>query len=369
MPVNRYVKLGGRLGAVIATLFLVACTTTFQGDKVDYKSVEKAPTLEVPPDLSQLSSNTRFAVPGAPVSASTFAAGKTATTSSQMVAVGAQGDVTIERVGNKRWLVVKRTPAQLWNPVREFWQESGFLLVIDQPNLGIMETDWAENRAKLPQDVIRATVGKLFDSLYSTGERDKFRTRMEVSPDGTSTEIFISHRGMIEQYNTKDNTNTIWTNREVDAELEAEFLKRLMVKLGSTPEQAQALVAGAAAKDKVARVTTVNGVPVLQLDDNFDRAWRRVGLALDRTGFTVEDRDRSQGTYFVRYVEPNSDKEPGWLGKLFGAKPKETAPLKFRIALRSAGDLTTVSILDATGQPVASDNAKRIVQVIADDIR
>lgn len=180
---NRYVKLGGRLGAVIATLFLVACTTTFQGDKVDYKSVEKAPTLEVPPDLSQLASNTRYAVPGAPVSASTFAAGKTASTApSQMVAVAAQGDVTIERVGNKRWLVVKRTPAQLWNPVREFWQESGFLLVIDQPNLGIMETDWAENRAKLPQDIIRSTVGKLMDSLYSTGERDKFRTRLEVSP-------------------------------------------------------------------------------------------------------------------------------------------------------------------------------------------
>ena len=365
---NRIVKPAARLAALSAVIALVACTTTYEGDKVDYKSAGKAPSLEIPPDLSQLSQQSRYAIPGKPVTASSLNASQPTSGKVQSVGIVAQGDVKIERVGNKRWLVVKRPAAQLWNPVREFWQESGFLLTIDQPNLGIMETDWAENRAKLPQDVIRATVGKLLDSVYSTGEMDKFRTRMETGPDG-ATEIFISHRGMIEQYNNKDNTSTIWTNREVDSELEAEFLKRLMVKLGTSQEQAQALIASSVSREKVARVTTINGVPVMQLDDNFDQAWRRVGLALDRTGFSVEDRDRSQGVYFVRYVEPGVSKEPGWLGKLFGAKPQENAPLKFRIAVRGTGDVTTVSILDATGQPDSSDNAKRIVQVLADDIR
>jgi outer membrane protein assembly factor BamC len=104
-------------------------------------------------------------------------------------------------------------------------------------------------------------------------------------------------------------------------------------------------------------------------EEGFDRAWRRVGLTLDRTGFTVEDRDRAQGTYFVRYVEPNSAKEPGFIGKLFGATAKESAPIKYRIAVRSAGDTTSVSVLSATGVPEASDNAKRILQVIVDDLK
>ena len=118
------------------------------------------------------------------------------------------------------------------------------------------------------------------------------------------------------------------------------------------------------------RVATVGSQPVVQIDEGFDRAWRRVGLTLDRTGFTVEDRDRSQGTYFVRYVEPNPDKkEPGFFGKLFGPSTGNAAPLKFRINVKSQGESTTVSVLNAAGAPESSANAQRIVNVIADDLK
>ena len=111
-------------------------------------------------------------------------------------------------------------------------------------------------------------------------------------------------------------------------------------------------------------------MPVVQIDEGFERAWRRVGLALDRTGFTVEDRDRAQGTYFVRYVEPTGDKkEPGFFSKLFSSSSAGPAPLKYRIAVRSQGEATTVSVLNAQGNPEASANAQRIVQVIADDLK
>jgi outer membrane protein assembly factor BamC len=280
------------------------------------------------------------------------------------------GDVRIERAGSQRWLVVSRPADQLWEPVRDFWQESGFLLSIDQANLGIMETDWAENRAKLPQDFIRNTLGKVLDSFYSTGERDKFRTRLERTPSG-ATEIFISHRGMIEVVggNRREGLETAWQPRPADPELEAEFLRRLMVKLGVSQDQSKALLASGAAKS-TSRVGMVNNAPVVLIDEGFDRAWRRVGLALDRTGFTVEDRDRNEGTYFVRYVEPNADKkEPGFLGKLFGATTPASAPVKYRIYVRSQGASTTVSVLNATGAPDNSTTAQRIIQVIADDLK
>jgi outer membrane protein assembly factor BamC len=337
-----------------------------ESDKVDYKSAAKAPSLAVPPDLTQLSRDNRYAIPGGPVTASAYQLGQGV--QSVPVAAAALSDVRIERLGNQRWLVVKRTPEQLWDPIRDFWQESGFLLTLDQRNLGIMETDWAENRAKLPQDFIRNSIGKLFDSVYSTSERDKFRTRLERTPSG-DTEIYISHRGMVEVYTSARQDSTVWQPRPADPELEADFLRRLMIRLGVAQEQAKAVMA-AGAPQSVSKASSINGQPVVLIAEDFDRAWRRVGLSLDRTGFTVEDRDRSQGTYFVRYVEPNQDKsEPGFLSKLFGRSAKTIAPVKYRVVVRSQGDSTVVSVLNATGAPDTSANAQRIVNVIVEDLK
>jgi len=358
-------KLIVKFGVVAVAAALSACSV-LETDKIDYRSATKGPSLDVPPDLTQLARDSRYVVPGGPVSASSFAVGQAGP--SVPTAAAAVGDVRVERAGNQRWLVVNRAPDQLWGPVRDFWQESGFLLAMDQPNLGILETDWAENRAKLPQDIIRSTIGKVFDSVYSTSERDKFRTRLERAPNG-GTEIYISHRGMVEVYSNTQKDQTVWQPRPSDPELEAEFLRRLMVRLGAPQAQAQA---GAAlpTDQRSSRVATVNNQPVLVIEEPFDRAWRRVGLALDRTGFTVEDRDRSQGTYFVRYVPPNPDKkEPGFFGKLFSRATAAEQPLKYRINLKTEGQTTTVSVLNASGAPESSQNAQRIVQVIADDLK
>ncbi|MBP7564881.1 MAG: outer membrane protein assembly factor BamC [Burkholderiaceae bacterium] len=358
-----------RLGLLALALSLGACSV-LESDKIDYKSASKGASLDVPPDLTQLSRDTQYVVPGRPVTASSYQVGQV--TTAVPAAASALGDVRMERAGSQRWLVVDRAPEKLWDDVRDFWQENGFLLVLDQANLGIMETDWAENRAKIPQDAIRNFVGRALDSLYSTSERDKFRTRLERTPAG-KTEIYISHRGMIEVFSTTQQDRTVWQPRPADPELEAEFLRRLLVKLGVTQEQSRAIVA-AGATSAAARAATVNNLPAVQIDDDFDRAWRRVGLALDRTGFTVEDRDRSQGLYFVRYVEPTTPdtKQPGFFGRIFSfgssSKP-EPAPIKYRIALRSQGTSTTVSVLDATGTPDRSPNAERIVRVLVDELK
>ncbi len=358
-------KQFAKLGVLALCAALSACSM-LEGEKIDYKSAGKGPSLEIPPDLTQLSRDSRYVVPGGPVTASSFQVGQAAP--AMPTAANTLGDVRIERAGTQRWLVVNRSADELWNPIREFWQENGFLLALDQANLGIMETDWAENRAKIPQDFIRNALGKVFDSLYSTSERDKFRTRLERTPSG-GTEIYVSHRGMIEVYNNNQKDQTVWQPRPSDPELEAEFLRRLMVKLGVPQEQSKSLVASGAPKT-TSRVATVGNMPVVQIDEGFDRAWRRVGLTLDRTGFTVEDRDRAQGTYFVRYVEPNADKkEKGFFGKLFSRSEPTVPPLKYRINLKSQGESTTVSVLNANGAPESSANAQRIVQVIADDLK
>jgi len=357
-----------------AAMLAAGGCSVLEPDRIDYKSAGRGVALEVPPDLSQLPGQSRYVVTGGSVSASAYQAGQAATVAAGTpTASNTIADVQYMRQDGERWLRVARPADKLWGEVRDFWLESGFLLAVDQASMGLMETDWAENRAKIPQDIIRQTIGKVFDSLYSTGERDKFRIRLERNDSG-GTDIFVTHRGMEEVYSSARKDSTIWQPRARDPELEAEFLRRLMVRLGVSQEQSKAALAAAASAPATAPqarvVAAASGAPQVQLSEDFDRAWRRVGLALDRTGFTVEDRDRSKGIYFVRYVDPSVEKqEPGFFGKLFGRGSAPLPTQQFQVVVRTEGQSSQVSVLDRTGAAAPAADAQRIVKVLADELK
>jgi outer membrane protein assembly factor BamC len=353
---------------------LAACTTVFESDKVDYKASKKAPPLDIPPDLTQLQKDNRYAVPDGRgvATASGFqqqrgTAPAVAAASGEQIGQVPTDTIRIERNGNQRWLVVKETPEQLWPQLLEFWHNSGFTVETESPQTGIMETNWAENRAKIPQDFLRRTIGKVFDSAYSTGERDKFRTRLERRPDG-STEIYISHRGAEEVLTGPQKETSTWTARPNDPELEAEFLSRLMAQLtGTKVKEATAFVTNAPLEAQHAKL---EGNKVV-VDEGFDRAWRRVGLALDRVGFTVEDRDRVQGIYFVRYVDPDAVKKDGFFSKLFGSDDKNKEAQKFRVLVSAVPSATTsdVTVQTNDGKPETSPTGAKILKLLADELK
>jgi len=368
--------------ALTFLLALAGCSSVdnfLAGDKVDYKSTSatRPAGLEVPPDLTQLSKESRYQQPNGAISASTFQAQTTAAAPAAVAVVAPQsvGAFKIERAGNERWLSTTLPPEQVYPQVRAFWKDNGFNLVQDRAEVGVLETDWAENRAKLPNDVIRNTIGKVIDSAFSTGELDKFTTRIERTASGS--DIFITHRGMAEVYVGDRKDATVWQPRPPDPQLEATFLSRLMVKLGAKEDDAKSTVAAASTGTSgTARARLVDGrpTPTLQLDDGFDRAWRRVGIALDRSGFTVEDRDRGQGLYFVRYVDPKyaGREEPNFFGRLFSfgrKKNDDTGLAKYRVQVSSQGTTSTVAVLDSQGKPETSDNGKRIASLLLEDLR
>ena len=354
----------------------------FEADKLDYKSAGKAPSLEVPPDLTQLQRENRYALPDtnrgtATASGYNLQQNAGPATTSNTVLPKAAADIRVERSGNQRWLVVKQSPEALWPQIKDFWQDSGFLISIETPQAGVMETDWAENRAKIPQDFIRNTLGRALDSLYSTGERDKFRTRIERAPDGTS-EIDISHRGVQEVFSGVDNERTVWTPRPSDPELEAEFLARLMARLGVEETRAKASVLNVASpQGRASLVKDANGAYV-KVDESFDRAWRRVGLALDRVGFTVEDRDRSQGLYFVRYVDQAQEAknpsaaEKGFISRLFSfgsSDDKTKSAQRYRIAVKGIDNASRITVQNNDGAPESSRVADRILGLLNEQLK
>ncbi len=365
-----------------AGLGLSGCKSTlFEGKKIDYKSASKTRPLEVPPDLTQPNVDERYVVPdvapGGTATYSDYARDRASQPAGSPVA--AEGvlptgeNVRLERSGTQRWIVVRGDPAQLWPTVKDFWQENGFVIAQENPAAGTMETDWAEDRAKIPQDGVRSILGKVMDGMYSTPERDKFRTRLEQGSEPGTTDIFISHRGMYEIFVEEGKERTIWQPRPADPNLEAEMLRRLMVKLGVQEAKAKTEVATAPTAERAKLVRGADGIPHLELDDDLDRAWRRVGLALDRVGFTVEDRDRSQGMYFVRYVNPADEEKssPGLLSKLkfWGSDDKIANAAQYRIEVTGDGAGSTVIVLNKDGRAERSESAGRIVALLYEQLK
>jgi len=373
-------QLTARLGLVAGSLLLAGgCTSLGSSDPIDYRGAPvRATPLDVPPDLTQLARDSRYQSVGGVISAAgTAAAPSPATAGAPTVALNAVEGMRVERAGDLRWLVVPQAPEQLFPQVRAFWEGLGFTITAENAAAGVLETNWAENRGKLPADVVRNLIGRLARNLYDTGERDQYRTRIERTEGGA--EVYITHRGIEERVvqltGSRDDDTTQWRLRDSDPQLEAEMLVRLMVSLGARQPQATLRETVAAAPENPAAAPararkTLEGT-ALELDESFDRAWRRVGLALDRGSFTVEDRDRNQGLYYVRYIDPNSigKEEPGFWARLFGDDKNPLATLRARVAVRANGPGSVVAIAGDQGGADTSENAKRIIDLLHQQLR
>ncbi|MCX7960297.1 MAG: outer membrane protein assembly factor BamC [Burkholderiales bacterium] len=374
------IALCAALGAALG-----GCQTAgelLEGRRIDYKSAGTVPPLEIPPDLTTPARDTRFVVPEGTRGSATFSEYQAGVARAPKPgATSVLPDVQkmrIERAGTQRWLVVAEPPEKIWGLVKDFWQENGFLISLEVPEAGVMETDWAENRAKIPQDWIRSTLGKLLDQIYSTSERDKFRTRLERAEDG-GTEIYISHRGMVEVFVDASRQQTMWQPRNPDPDLEAEFLRRLMVRLGTHEEQAKKTLATAQsqAPARAALAKGIGGFETLEVFEPFDRTWRRVGLALDRVGFTVEDRDRQKGQYFVRYADPEAEmakkdaSRPGLLARLafWRSDDSKVKAEQYRVHIRQFAGKCVVQVLNRDGSADGSPAARRIIALLYEQLK
>jgi outer membrane protein assembly factor BamC len=374
------------VAACAAVVLLAACSAVpkLDSDSVDYKSASrnKLPDLRVPPDLTRPTADDRYAIPDSNAKGGALLSDydkerRAAPDSAKTTVLPSQPNARVERSGNQRWLVVEGEPDAVWNVAKEFWQDSGFIIATEYPDAGVMETDWAENRAKIDDGFIRGLLGKVLDSISSTAERDKFRTRLERSTTPGFTEIYISHRGMEEVYINEARSETRWQPRPPDPDLEAEMLRRMMARFGVQQERAKVDVAKATAQapTRATLLKTKDGGGMLSVNDQFDRAWRRIGLALDRVGFTVEDRDRSKGVYFVRYVDPDADNKTaqskGFLAKLnpFNKTEKKPSTEQFRIQVRDADNVSEVSVLNKDGGAEKSDTASRILALLYEQLK
>lgn len=360
---------------LLAAVAVGACQTIAEKRKIDYKATRTLPPLDIPPDLTAPAGMKGAADEAQGTTYSGFVTGKDQSTAPAGSEVLPKfSDMHIERDGQIRWLVVKMPPEQLWPKVREFVLNHGLIIDKENPQTGVLETDWSENRAKIGTGA-QKLLAKALGTLYSTGTRDKYRIRLERDKAPDTTDVYISQFGMqeviVNQEGLSEVGETRWEPRPSDPGLEAEMLRLLMVSLGVKEEQANTIVASAAAVTPPERATLTrqDGNVSLSLPEDFERAWRRVGIALDRTGFTIEDRDRSKGIYYMRYIDPDKvQKKKGFFSRLFGKKPKEPTD-EYRLVVKGDDKATQVAVLDKDGKPDQSKTADRILTLLHEQLK
>jgi outer membrane protein assembly factor BamC len=355
--------------ALAGVLLTSACSSMSGNKKADYKKARTTESLEVPPDLTATSINQAPDLPNA-TGTSLSEMTKTAPAAGTSTVLPEKGDIRLERDGNQQWLLIQAEPSQVWPKVREFWMQQGFLIKMEDPRLGILETGWNENRADIPSDVIRNTLGKVLDFVYSAATRDQFRVRLENGTEPGTTELYLTHRGMEEVVTgSAEDRDTKWQQRPPDPELEAEMLKRLMVYLGVDEEKAKTqLAAQSQVPARAELVSDSSGIMLIDKED-FSRAWRRTGVALDRVGFAVEDRNRADGVYFVRYNDPLGGEEKGLLSKLAFWSSDEEKAKRYRIVLQAEGPDTHIIVRNEQGERENSSTAKRILTLLEEQLR
>lgn len=372
MKLIRNTKRYGGLAAGLAIVALSGCSQFDQlmgnEEPVNYRSTVKGDPLSIPPDLTQANQNTQYRAPEGTTTFSQYAreqAERKPGTSADNI-LPQRDDIRVMRDGDLRWLVVNQPAEKLYTKVVDFWGEQGFTIFRQDPKAGTMETDWAENRGKIPEGWIKSALGFLLDQVYDSGERERFRARLE-RVNGT-TEIFITHDQMVET-GTADNSGWKWVEGKEDPNLNAAMLARLMVFLGTDTDRARALVAQAESTNQRPAVSlSSDGQALLDLGQPFDRAWRRVGVAIDSAGFSVEDRDRSAGDYYVRYLDTDTGRkisQPGLIDRMFGRKAA-TEAATFRIHVIDRGQSTSVVVLNEAGQQDNTETAQRILAVLAE---
>ncbi len=366
--------------AVVALSGCSAIEGVLPDRSVAYKQSRAEAPLEIPPDLSSANIHSSMVIPaerGVPVDGSAslsdyqnkqvrFAAGGVGVLANQK-------DIEVLRDGDTRWLLINAPVEEVWSKMRDFWVEEGWLITKEDPQVGILETDWAENRADIPGGVIRGFLGGVLDSLYSSSTRDKFRVRLERGEDDATTELFISHRGVEEVAVAGQDDRFLWVGRPSDPELEAEMLRLMMIYMGADAEQAGTKLAKAKpSAPKAKKITSKSGKSALSVNAPISRAWRLTGLALDRVGFTVEDRDRNKGIYYVRYDDPVADQETkkGFFSKLaFWSDDDAVKEVEYQILVEGTGSTSRVVVLDKAGAVGDSKTAERILDLLFEQLK
>ena len=360
-----------KLVSLLMILVLVSGCSWFGGKKSSSQGPRDSQSLEVPPELAQPETSDAMAIPV--VTPEQAKSGSSRASQQPMINTALLPDTTgakIKQEGGIRWAEVDSSPELIWQELHGFFHSLGFEISNEDPKLGILDTGWLSSRAYREVGFWRS----LFGELAVVGLKDRYRVRLERTDNPNVTRMYLSHQGLIEDVYEevqRDNISRFWRWRPNDPELEAETLKRFLVFRGMDEEQAEQVTKPKPPAER-ARIVDVSNGQIVVVNDNCAHVWRHVGVAIDRLGLIVTDRNRSEGLYYLEvsdaFIEKHKE-DSSLMKKWFGDddEKKPTTTFVMKVAQQEAE--TWVSLHDKKGQLDNSDLAKKLNELLYQQLR
>jgi len=347
LPLTR----GSRVLALVLAATLPGCGYLF-GDKglfpdtsSDYRKARTTDILTVPEHLDGDTLAEVFVVP--PVSEELLIDGKFETPRPEPLIAGElEGAVRIQRLGDENWALVSEAPGQLWPQVRAFLTQMGYQVARMDASAGTIETDWAQ--------------------LAETEISSRFRFRIEQGVQRGTSELHVLH-----MYQVGDGQS--WPAQSSDATLEREMLQAAAQYIADGSETMPvSMIAeqSIAATGKVTLQEDTAGEPYILLRLPAYRGWASLGLALEGSGFEIDDRDRTAGTYYTHFRGPDAEKKRGFFSMFSRGKkhPLAGREILIRMAEQSADALVIRVDPIGTERPLSLRERQELLVLIKGNI-
>ncbi|KAA0445823.1 MAG: outer membrane protein assembly factor BamC [Candidatus Thioglobus sp.] len=318
-------------------------STNILGKKnIQYYSNKTVSSLKIPPDLTKPNSENAFKISEYVQDVKEDIVDFSNNESKNNVANILQNtNVKLKRLGQIRWIIVDKKPDEVWNLAKSFFKSHGFAIKKADKNIGVMETDFLENRQEIPDEsvgFIRSMLKKAFKARYALPTIDKYRVRIEPA-DNDKTEVYFTLKSMKEVITDAggDTENTIWQVRDKDELLETEMLYRFMVYLGSDRAKAKVQITKSQDEKKtnVKLLDGVGGYSKLQFSLSRYETWEYVGWALDQMDIDIGDKDIKEGSFYINVAK---DKDKGILSRIFG---KDAIKKSYQIIVKQISSNST----------------------------
>jgi outer membrane protein assembly factor BamC len=190
----------------------------------------------------------------------------------QIFATSGNSSVQLRRLGELMWIYVETLPSTSWPISKSYWDTSSYETIETDPLTGEIQIK--------------------FDDLSI------LEMKIEHGIKEASTEIFL---------NQIDSTsNEIISNPElIQSELSnlVNYFAESVSQFSGTSLAAQNLN-----EMKKAKIFVENGQTTIELNLNFDRAWSSVTKAMDASNVVTNDKDRSNGIFYVSYADNKEEK-------------------------------------------------------------
>ncbi len=286
--IYRTAKLAGAailISQISACSWLFGDEGTFRDRSNDYRKATVEAPLELPEGMDSESIDDSYAIPR--ISDRTTLDDEFEVPTPEPLSDDVSRDsVRINTLGDDRWILVDGAPGEVWPRLRGFLSLNQLAVQRADAVSGIIETAWLQPSGE--------------DAL-----RERYRLRIDQGVQRGTSEVYVLQADI-------RSGDENWPEQSNNGEREKIMTQELAQYLADSSAAAAVSMLAQQAIDSSGKITLeedANENVYINLTLPFSRAWASVGKALQKSGYKIDDLNRSEQVYYVNFSEVTEEEE------------------------------------------------------------